>query len=225
MDGRESMAATRIGSIAPGRFRSLGDGQIDFKAIFSKMAQYDYPGWAVLEWECCIKHPKAGAAEGAALIKQWIIRVTDKAFDDFAGAGARRRTRIARSWDFAEPKHVTVREARSGVCLDADSCRAIDLGDVAHIAQAFFAGRLRFVPILNAMGEVLGLRLKVRRIAGGVGLVESWCRSIRRADADLRRRMPCPPAAIPLIRRRGSIPPCLRRRWWCNWRRCRKESA
>jgi len=71
-----------------GRFRSLGDGQIDFKAIFSKMAQYDYPGWAVLEWECCIKHPKAGAAEGSALIKQWIIRVTDKAFDDFAGSGA-----------------------------------------------------------------------------------------------------------------------------------------
>jgi len=71
-----------------GRFRSLGDGQIDFKAIFSKMAQYDYPGWAVLEWECCIKHPKAGAAEGSTLIKQWIIRVTDKAFDDFAGSGA-----------------------------------------------------------------------------------------------------------------------------------------
>ena len=71
-----------------GRFRSLGDGQIDFKAIFSKMAQYDYPGWAVLEWEDCIKHPKAGAAEGAGLIKQWIIRVTDKAFDDFAGSGA-----------------------------------------------------------------------------------------------------------------------------------------
>jgi sugar phosphate isomerase/epimerase len=72
----------------PGRFRSLGDGQIDSKAIFSKMAQYDYPGWAVLEWECCIKHPKVGAAEGAQLIKQWIIKVTEKAFDDFAGSGA-----------------------------------------------------------------------------------------------------------------------------------------
>jgi len=72
----------------PGRFRSLGDGQIDFKAIFSKMAQYDYPGWAVLEWECCIKHPKVGASEGANLIKQWIIKVTEKAFDDFAGSGA-----------------------------------------------------------------------------------------------------------------------------------------
>ena len=72
----------------PGRFRSLGDGQIDFKAIFSKMAQYDYPGWAVLEWECCIKHPKAGAAEGAVFIRDWIIRVTERAFDDFAGAGS-----------------------------------------------------------------------------------------------------------------------------------------
>jgi sugar phosphate isomerase/epimerase len=72
----------------PGRFRSLGDGQIDFNSIFSKMAQYDYPGWAVLEWECCIKHPEAGAAEGAKFIREKIIRVTDRAFDDFAGAGA-----------------------------------------------------------------------------------------------------------------------------------------
>jgi sugar phosphate isomerase/epimerase len=72
----------------PGRFRSLGDGQIDFHSIFSKMAQYDYPGWAVLEWECCIKHPEAGAAEGAKLIRERIIRVTDRAFDDFAGGGA-----------------------------------------------------------------------------------------------------------------------------------------
>ena len=72
----------------PGRFRSLGDGQIDFRSIFSKMAQYDYPGWAVLEWECCIKHPKAGAAEGANFIKERIIRVTERAFDDFAGGGA-----------------------------------------------------------------------------------------------------------------------------------------
>jgi sugar phosphate isomerase/epimerase len=71
----------------PGRFRSLGDGQIDFSAIFSKMAQYDYPGWAVLEWECCLKHPKDGAAEGAKFIKEGIIRVTERAFDDFAGAG------------------------------------------------------------------------------------------------------------------------------------------
>jgi sugar phosphate isomerase/epimerase len=72
----------------PGRFRSLGDGQVDFRSIFSKMAQYDYPGWAVLEWECCIKHPEQGAAEGAPFIRDHIIRVTEKAFDDFAGAGS-----------------------------------------------------------------------------------------------------------------------------------------
>ena len=72
----------------PGRFRSLGDGQIDFGGIFSKMAQYDYPGWAVLEWECCLKHPEVGAAEGATFIAEKIIRVTEKAFDDFAGGGA-----------------------------------------------------------------------------------------------------------------------------------------
>ncbi|GGG48942.1 sugar phosphate isomerase/epimerase family protein [Hymenobacter glacieicola] len=70
-----------------GRFRSLGDGQVDFKAIFSKMAAYDFPGWAVLEWECALKHPEDGAREGAAFIQNHIIRVTDKAFDDFAAAG------------------------------------------------------------------------------------------------------------------------------------------
>ena len=70
-----------------GRFRSLGDGQVDFPGIFSKMAQYDFPGWAVLEWECCLKHPEKGAAEGAPFIQRHIIEVTEKAFDDFADAG------------------------------------------------------------------------------------------------------------------------------------------
>jgi len=70
----------------PGRFRSLGDGQIDFRAIFSKLAGYDYPGWAVLEWECCLKHQEDGAREGARFIEEHIIHVTDRAFDDFAAA-------------------------------------------------------------------------------------------------------------------------------------------
>ncbi|RWK93690.1 MAG: sugar phosphate isomerase/epimerase, partial [Mesorhizobium sp.] len=52
-----------------GRFRSLGDGQVDFGGIFSKLAQYDYDSWAVLEWECCLKHPEDGAAEGAPFIQ------------------------------------------------------------------------------------------------------------------------------------------------------------
>ena len=68
----------------PGRFRSLGDGQVDFVSIFSKLSQYDYDGWAVLEWECCIKSPSQGAEEGAPFIQDHIIQVTDKAFDDFA---------------------------------------------------------------------------------------------------------------------------------------------
>ncbi|MES2377716.1 MAG: sugar phosphate isomerase/epimerase [Bacteroidota bacterium] len=71
-----------------GRFRSLGDGQVDFKAIFSKMAQYNFSGWAVMEWECALKHPEDGAKEGAVFIKDHIIRVTEKAFDDFASAGS-----------------------------------------------------------------------------------------------------------------------------------------
>ena len=70
-----------------GRFRSLGDGQVDFKSIFSKLTQYNYTGWAVLEWECALKHPEDGAKEGAEFIKNHIIRVTEKAFDDFAASG------------------------------------------------------------------------------------------------------------------------------------------
>ena len=71
-----------------GRFRSLGDGDVDFSGIFSKLAQYDYNSWPVLEWECCLKHPEDGAIEGAKFIADHIIRVTEKAFDDFADSGA-----------------------------------------------------------------------------------------------------------------------------------------
>lgn len=74
----------------PGRFRSPGDGQVDFKAIFSKLAQYGYDGWAVLEWECCLKHPEDGAREGAPFIRSHMIRTTDRAFDDFAASGVDR---------------------------------------------------------------------------------------------------------------------------------------
>lgn len=73
-----------------GRFRSLGDGQVDFAGIFSKLSAYGFDGWAVLEWECCLKHPEDGAAEGARFIADQIINVTDRAFDDFAGAGTDR---------------------------------------------------------------------------------------------------------------------------------------
>jgi sugar phosphate isomerase/epimerase len=70
-----------------GRFRSLGDGQVDFNGIFSKMAANNFDGWAVLEWECALKHPEDGAREGSVFIKKHIIRVTEKAFDDFAAGG------------------------------------------------------------------------------------------------------------------------------------------
>ncbi|MEM8742476.1 MAG: sugar phosphate isomerase/epimerase [Pseudomonadota bacterium] len=70
-----------------GRFRSLGDGQVDFGAVFSKLAAMDFDGWAVVEWECCLKHPEDGAREGAAFVRDHIIRVTETAFDDFASGG------------------------------------------------------------------------------------------------------------------------------------------
>ncbi len=70
-----------------GRFRSTGDGQVDFGAVFSKLSAHDFDGWAVVEWECALKHPEDGAREGAEFVKHHIIRVTEKAFDDFAAGG------------------------------------------------------------------------------------------------------------------------------------------
>lgn len=85
-DGRQGVYSGFQGwTQRAGRFRSLGDGQVDFASIFSKLAQYGYDSWAVLEWECCLKSPEQGAAEGAPFISEHIIEVTDKAFDDFAG--------------------------------------------------------------------------------------------------------------------------------------------
>jgi sugar phosphate isomerase/epimerase len=69
-----------------GRFRSTGDGHVNFPAIFAKLAQYDFPGWAILEWECCIKSSEQGAREGAPFIKRHIIEAAKTSFDDFAGS-------------------------------------------------------------------------------------------------------------------------------------------
>ena len=69
-----------------GRYRSLGDGQIDFKSIFTKLTEYGCDVWAVMEWECCIKSPEQGAREGAPFIQSNIIEATQKTFDDFAGS-------------------------------------------------------------------------------------------------------------------------------------------
>jgi sugar phosphate isomerase/epimerase len=75
-----------------GRFRSLGDGQVDFPGIFSKLTQYGFPGWAVVEWECCIKSSEQGAAEGAPFISRHIIQASGSSFDDFASSGADKST-------------------------------------------------------------------------------------------------------------------------------------
>ncbi|HXJ38648.1 MAG TPA: sugar phosphate isomerase/epimerase family protein [Bryobacteraceae bacterium] len=72
----------------PGRFRSLGDGQVDFTQVFTRLTAAGYSSWAVLEWECCYKDSVQGATEGAPFIAKNLIDVPTKAFDDFAGAGS-----------------------------------------------------------------------------------------------------------------------------------------
>ena len=69
-----------------GRFRSLGDGQVDFTRVFSLLTEVGFDGWAVLEWECCLKSPEQGAREGAEFIARHLIDATSVAFDDFAGS-------------------------------------------------------------------------------------------------------------------------------------------
>jgi sugar phosphate isomerase/epimerase len=71
-----------------GRFRSLGDGQVDFKSVFTLLTEAGFHGWAVLEWECCVKSPEQGAAEGASFIAKHLIEATEVAFDDFAGSAS-----------------------------------------------------------------------------------------------------------------------------------------
>jgi sugar phosphate isomerase/epimerase len=71
----------------PGRFRSVGDGQVDFKQVFTKLTENGFSGWAVLEWECCVKDSAQGAAEGARFIESMLIDTPTRAFDDFAGGG------------------------------------------------------------------------------------------------------------------------------------------
>ncbi len=78
-----------------GRFRSPGDGQIDFKGVFSKLTEYDFAGWAVLEWECCLKDSETGAREGSEFIRRHIIPVAGRAFDDFAAGGGSNMIQVA----------------------------------------------------------------------------------------------------------------------------------
>ena len=88
-DGRAGVYGSYSGwADRPGRFRSLGDGQVDFNGIFTRLTKYDFRGWAVMEWECAFKSPAQGAAEGAPFIEAHIIQATDRAFDDFADSGA-----------------------------------------------------------------------------------------------------------------------------------------
>jgi len=86
-DGRVGVYGGYLGWTGrAGRFRSLGDGQVNFKRVFTLLTEMGYTNWAVLEWECCVKSPEQGAREGAPFIAAHIIEATEVAFDDFAGA-------------------------------------------------------------------------------------------------------------------------------------------
>lgn len=56
------------------------------------MAQYNFEGWAVVEWECCIKNSTDGAIEGAEFVKNHMIHKAQTAFDDFAAGSSNNET-------------------------------------------------------------------------------------------------------------------------------------
>lgn len=70
----------------PGRFRTLGDGPIDFKSIYSRLTYHGFDDWAVVEWECYIKHPEDGARESAVFVKDHLVRASSVPFDAFMQA-------------------------------------------------------------------------------------------------------------------------------------------
>ena len=154
-----------------GRFRSLGDGQVDFGGIFSKMAQYGYSSWAVLEWECALKHPEDGAREGAEFIRRHIIRVTEKAFDDFAGGAIDKSADQARARAEAEERGPMAIEGRS----DARKGGRIRLGMVGGGEGAFIGAVHRIASRIDDQYELVAGALsstpeKARRSGEALGL-------------------------------------------------------
>jgi hypothetical protein len=87
-DARVFTVVTKTGLTAQAVSAHWAMDRLILNRYFSKLTQYDYKGWAVLEWECALKHPEDGAREGAQFIKDHIIRVTERAFDDFAASGS-----------------------------------------------------------------------------------------------------------------------------------------
>jgi len=70
-----------------GRFRTVGDGQIDFKKVFSLLTEAGYDGWAVLEWEDPVRDPEDAAKRCAKFIEDHIIETAKYEFDSFLDAG------------------------------------------------------------------------------------------------------------------------------------------
>lgn len=81
-----------------GRFRSLGDGQIDYAAVIALLQSLGLDLWAILEWEDCAgKGWNQGVREGAKFIQAWMdgteapaqtpAEASSDVFDDFAGGG------------------------------------------------------------------------------------------------------------------------------------------
>ena len=162
-----------------GRFRSLGDGQVDFAAIFSKLTQYDFPGWAVLEWECCIKSAEQGAAEGAPFIARHIIQAASTTFDDFASLRrrpsrqsphARPRTSVSCSpGSVASVVHPGARPARA-IEAAADRASAIlrTLPSRRHIAAEQLQ-RGKHMTIDASTTSSSNRRLRLGMVGGGPG--------------------------------------------------------
>jgi len=71
-----------------GRFRTVGDGQIDFKRMFGLLTEIGFDGWAVLEWEDPVRDAEEAAKRCASFIADHLITPPAYAFDNFLDSGA-----------------------------------------------------------------------------------------------------------------------------------------
>jgi sugar phosphate isomerase/epimerase len=71
-----------------GRFRTVGDGQVDFRRMFTLLTEAGFKGWAVLEWEDPVRDAEDAAKRCATIIRDNLIEVAAYAFDNFLDSGA-----------------------------------------------------------------------------------------------------------------------------------------
>src|SRR6266550_1246080 len=169
-----------------GRFRSLGDGQVDFRGIFSKLAQYGFDGWAVLEWECCLKSSEQGAREGAPFIKRHIIEIAERMDDRYELVAAALSSDPGKSLAAAEALHIPraygrFEEMAAAEAARPDGIEAVSIVTPNHMhyanAKTFLDAGIHVIcdkPLTTTLEAALDLAKIVERTGLIFGLTHNY---------------------------------------------------